>query len=182
MIHRYSLVIHPHKDIIELFKVYKDILFSKVEWFHSRDSIAHITILEFEATENEAKTVIEKIMKITDSEISFKAIFNQVVYSKNIFVLPNGNEQFEKLLGRIRRRIKGVNNTSSAHLTIGRELKPEQIVKSQNLFPDINFEFECNQLALRKLNPIRKQFDILQIFPLTGKENTDQSKQGSFDF
>ena len=182
MLHRYSIIIHPNENIIELFKSYKEILFDTIGDFGSRNSLPHITILEFDATENELKSVIGKLVKITESEVSFRSVFNQVVYSTTVLVLPNRNEHFKKLLDKVRNRIKGEKNKSNAHLTIGRNLKPEQIEKSQNLFPSINFEFECNQLALRKLNPEIKQFEIMHIFPFNGKPNQGRFEQMTLDW
>ncbi|KFC17857.1 hypothetical protein [Epilithonimonas lactis] len=94
-------------------------------------------------------------------------------------VLPDedGDERFKKLLQKVRARIKGKNNNSSAHLSIGRELTPEQIENSQNLFPDVNFKFHCNQLALRKRNGKVGQYDIVQTFLFSGVATKEESIQ-----
>lgn len=185
MLNHYSIVIHPQDSIIELFKTFKSKLFDTIGTYGSRNSIAHITILEFEATEQKAKFVIEKLIKITQKEICFDTLFDTVIYSdfsKAVFVLPDkkGNEHFKKLLKNVRQKIKGNKNKSNAHLTIGRKLSLEQIENSIGLFPDVKFDFHCNQVALRKFNDNKGQFEIVEIFPFLSKPN--DSKQLPFDF
>jgi 2'-5' RNA ligase len=185
MLKHYSIVIHPQNPIIELFKSFKNKLYKKIGTYGSCNSIAHITILEFEATEEELKFIIEKLERITLKEISFDAVFDKVIYSdlsKAIFVLPNkiGNEFFKKLLVKIRKQIKGDHNKSNAHLTIGRKLKPEQLKKSKDIFPDVKFDFHCNQIAIRRLNKDIGQFEVLKTFPFSGK--LDNTEQLSFGF
>lgn len=184
ILHRYSIVIHPDHPIIKRFKSYKDTLFHKVGMYGSRDSKAHITILEFKATERESRSIVEKIIKIAQSECSFYAVFNKVIYSQTLFVSPDkvGNEHFKRLLERVRARIKGINNRSEAHLTIGRELKPHQIENSIGLFPDVNFNFHCKQFALRKLDRSAGEFEIIQTFPFLGETPAKKGEQLSFDF
>ncbi|MCX8524225.1 2'-5' RNA ligase family protein [Chryseobacterium formosus] len=187
MLNYYSIVIHPQDSIIELFKTYKGILFNKIGSFGSRNSIAHITILEFAATDEELKFVIEKLIKITQKETCFDALFDTVMCSsssKAIFVLPDkaGNEHFKKLLKNIRQKIRGKKNTSNAHLTIGRRLSPKQLENSNELITNVNFHFHCNQIALRKFNDTTEQYDIIRIFPLLEKSNYNLEQQASFDF
>lgn len=179
MINRYSIVIHPEDSIIKLFKFYKDTLFRKVGRFGSRNSIAHITILELEATENELPSIIEKLIKIGQKESSFNEVFDRVIYSNTIFVSPNlqGKESFTKLFKNIRQIFNGENDKSSAHLTIGRKLSPEQIENSQDLFSDVHFDFHCCQIALRKFNENIKQYEIIEIIPLSGKHPKEEIVQ-----
>ena len=179
MLNHYSIVIHPEDHIIELFKSYKDTLFSKIGKFGSRNSIAHITILEFSATEKELKTIIEKLIKIVRIENHFDAIFDKVVYSKNLFVSPDkdGNEHFKKLLVNVRTSIKGEKNKSDAHLTIGRNLKPDQIQNSIELFSNVKFNFHCDQIALRRFNENIGQYEILQLFPFSSEDSKDETIQ-----
>ncbi|MBD8082381.1 2'-5' RNA ligase family protein [Chryseobacterium caseinilyticum] len=184
MLNRYSIVIHPDDPILTRFKSYKDTLFNKVGDFKSRDSKAHITILEFDATEKELANIIKKIIMIAQRECSFDSVFNNVIYSKTLLILPDttGNEHFKGLLKRVRARIKGISNKSEAHLTIGRELKPHQIENSIGLFPDVNFNFHCKQFALRMLDRNVGEFEIRQTFPFLGETPIKKGEQLSFDF
>jgi len=185
VLNHYSIVIHPQDPIIELFNSLKSKLLTKIGTYGSCHSTAHITILEYEATEEESKFIIEKLEKITFTEIPFDALFDQVIYSdssKAIFVLPDksGNVFFKKLLAKIRKQIKGDSNKSGAHLTIGRKLNHEQLKKSKDIFNDIKFDFHCNQIAVRRLNKDIGQFEVVKIFPFSGKP--DNTEQLSFGF
>lgn len=179
MLNRYSVVIHPDGSDIIRFGFYKDELFNKIGNYGSRNSKAHITILEFDATEKELVSIVEKLNKIAREEMPFDAIFDQFVYSKTILVLPDkdGDERFKKLLEKVRARIKGINNKIAAHISIGRKLTPEQIENSQNLFPDVNFKFHCNQLALRKRNEKVGQYEIVQTFLFSGVATKEEPIQ-----
>lgn len=187
MVHHYSIVIHPQDSIIDLFKSFKNKLYNTIGNYGSYNSIAHITILEFDATDEELRFIIEKLERITLKEISFDAVFDKVICSdssKTIFVLPNknGNEILKKLLIKIRKQIKGDSNKSNAHLTIGRKLKPEHLKKLKNIFSDIKFDFHCNRIALRKLDENIGQFEIIKIFPFHGKSCTETTEQLFFEF
>ncbi len=187
MLHHYSIVIHPQDSIIDLFKFFKKKLYNTIGKYGSYNSIAHITILEFDATDEELIFIIERLKRITLKEISFDTVFDKVICSessKAIFILPNkiGDEIFKKLLTKIRKQIKGDGNKSNAHLTIGRKLKPEQLKKSEDIFNDIKFDFHCNQIALRRLNEDIRQFEIIQIFPFHGKSCKETTEQLFFEF
>lgn len=179
MLNCYSVVIQPDDPDIIRFKFYKDKLSNTIGNYGSRNSMAHITILEFDATEKELFSIVGKLNKIAREEMPFDAIFDQVVYSKTLLVLPDKDvdERFKKLLQKVRARIRGKNNNSSAHISIGRELTPEQIENSQNLFPDFHFNFHCDQLALRKRNGKVGQYDIVQTFLLSGVATKEESIQ-----
>ncbi|WP_348811050.1 hypothetical protein [Flavobacterium maritimum] len=48
---QYSLAIYPPEAVIVLIKSMKEQLATKVGWFHSKNSVGHITICEFKATD-----------------------------------------------------------------------------------------------------------------------------------
>lgn len=181
MIYHYSIVIHPDFSFIEKFARFKDTLYKKVGKYGSRNSDAHITILEFLATEKELLNIIQKISKISQKEVPFSSVFNKVVYTTTLFFSPDkvSIEKFTPLLNNVRLRIGGIPNRSKAHLTVGRKLKSKQIKDSQGLFENEKFDFTCNQLALRKWNDKTGQFDVIQIFPLLGREKKDDCQRSS---
>jgi len=45
----YSIAIYPSADVMDIVKGFKCLLAKTLGWFHSRNSSAHITIIEFEA-------------------------------------------------------------------------------------------------------------------------------------
>ncbi|HTG66540.1 MAG TPA: hypothetical protein VL859_09210, partial [Flavobacterium sp.] len=67
MQNRYSLVISPSEEIIALVKTMKEELAKEIGWFHSKNSLAHITINEFMATENEIEIIKKQLNTICES-------------------------------------------------------------------------------------------------------------------
>ncbi|MBB6240306.1 hypothetical protein HDC90_004977 [Pedobacter sp. AK013] len=60
---RYSIVIYPHSEAINDVKVLKDKLWSKIGWYNSKNSEAHITINEFSADQYELDFYSRKLEK-----------------------------------------------------------------------------------------------------------------------
>ena len=177
----YSIIIQLNDDIIFLFKNLKELLKSKIGWYSSCNSEAHITILEFNATPEEARYIIEKLLKIVQKQVEFNATFTKISSSEHTactVVLPHKDykKDFQKLFSRIRKylNIKEPYNGSEAHISIGRKLSAQQLQISQETFTDVDINFSCNQLALRKLNEEKKQFEIIKIFPFVGKPDNSQ--------
>jgi hypothetical protein len=63
----YSLVIHPPEDILLLIKTMKEQLANEVGWYNSKNSVGHITICEFKATETAIESIKKQIIKLCDS-------------------------------------------------------------------------------------------------------------------
>ena len=68
MLNRCSVVIHPSQKIIKEVKTMKELLAAKIGWYNSKNSIAHITVNEFEAPASE----LEKIKKELSPYINSK--------------------------------------------------------------------------------------------------------------
>ncbi|MNK33535.1 hypothetical protein D3C87_520250 [compost metagenome] len=173
----YSIVIHPPDEVIEQVRELKVKLYKESgESFSSRKSIAHITVQEFQATEDQLNKIILKLIKITREQEIFKAVFDKVVYSQETALfIPDNNcrDNFKKLLERIRLEIKG-GIKSRAHISIGRKLSLEQLEISRKIFSDEVLEFHSNKIALRKFNDKIGQFEILRIFPFLGEASSEE--------
>lgn len=68
LLNRYSVVIQPDDPDIIRFKFCKDKLSNTIGNYGSRNSMAHITILEFDATEEELVSIIEKLNKMLEKK------------------------------------------------------------------------------------------------------------------
>jgi len=172
---RYSIVVYPHREVINDVKVLKDILWSKVGWYNSRNSEAHITIIEFSADHYELGFYKKCIEKICSSQRPQEVTFDYLSLSKfsqAIVLLPNDTSKLylNDLLKAFRKRLKSKNsiNGSNAHISIGRELSSAQIDQTENLYGHINIAFNCDTIAIRKLDEIKKQFMVVNEFKLTG--------------
>ncbi|MGN8056442.1 hypothetical protein ACTJKN_09215 [Pedobacter sp. 22163] len=172
---RYSIVVYPHREAINDVKVLKDILWYKVGWYNSRNSEAHITIIEFSADHYELGFYKKCIEKICSSQRPQEVTFDYLSLSKfsqAIVLLPNDPSKLylNDLLKAFRKRLKSKNNIngSNAHISIGRKLSSAQIDQAENLYDNINIAFNCDTIAVRKLDEITKQFVVINEFKLTG--------------
>ncbi len=78
------MVIQPSNSVIEEVKQMKELLASKIGWYNSKNSLAHITINEFEREEIELEHINGKLTKITTY------LKSQEVQFTSFDVFPNG--------------------------------------------------------------------------------------------
>ncbi|URM36368.1 2'-5' RNA ligase family protein [Flavobacterium anhuiense] len=71
----YSVVFYS-KDLVEPVKKLKDFLRSKIDWYNSCNSEAHITICEFTIDESQLDSVKQKLSKISDTFFPFPVSLN----------------------------------------------------------------------------------------------------------
>lgn len=171
MQNRYSLVISPPENIIALVKTMKESLAKEIGWYNSKNSLAHITINEFMATENEIESIKQQLFHICDS-LAPKSV------SLNSFdTFPNGaffiaadedsKKELQKIMKHVNQsfRTKTIFKNNEPHLSIARRLNPEKIAAAYRLFSEeIQLNFVCDSIALRLFNPNIKQFEIIDRF------------------
>lgn len=173
----YSIVIQPSDSVIEEVKQMKELLAKKIGWYNSKNSLAHITINEFERDEKELENLKAKLTELTTF------LKSQDIQFTNFDIFPNGafflkpNETSREYLKQIMTSFhqKFIYPTkiksNEPHISIGRRIQPEKIEIAKSLFnekPDITFK--CNTIALRVFNDDRKQFDIIETFDFLGNE------------
>ncbi|MEH3114288.1 2'-5' RNA ligase family protein [Pedobacter terrae] len=167
----YSIVVYPHSEAINDVKALKDTLWSKIGWYASRNSEAHITVIEFSADQYELDFYIRQLEKFCYSQKQQEVIFDQLSLSKfsnAIVLLPNNSSKpyLNDLLVRLRKRLKTSDtiNGSGAHISIGRKLSPDQIDRAESLYDYVNLRFNCDTIAIRKFNKNRGQFEVINKF------------------
>ena len=67
----YSVVFYS-KGLVEPVKKLKDFLKSKIDWYNSCNSEAHITICEFTIDESQFDSIKQKLAKISDTFTPFQ--------------------------------------------------------------------------------------------------------------
>ncbi|RBQ11573.1 2'-5' RNA ligase family protein [Pedobacter miscanthi] len=171
----YSIVVYPQKEVINDVKILKDVLAAKIVKYASRNSEAHITIIEFWADQYELEFYKKRIEKICRSQRPQEVTFDSLSLSKfshAIVLLPDDSSKYylNDLLKNFRNGLKTNHtvNGTSAHISIGRELSLAQIDKAQNLYDNINLEFNCDTIAIREFNKSKGQFDVISMFKLLG--------------
>lgn len=160
---KYSLVIFPTLEQMNKVKSFKKSLKAEIGSFGSSNSEAHITIINLESElafglyinliKDFCKTIIPQKVKFTS--FSF-------FHHHTFFISPDGtsliylNSIITKLHQYIGFEVKNVH----AHMTIARGLDVERMKKAQNQFIDteINFEFICDCLYIRRFNQKKQQY------------------------
>ncbi|UKT65784.1 hypothetical protein [Pedobacter mucosus] len=147
---RYSVVVYPQKEIIANVRAIKDILADKVGYYASRNSEAHITILEFYANHKEFISCKLYVRNFCYSQKSQNVLFDNLIISDGngaVVLLPSANSKryLRVLLKSFRDGLKSTDFVSGAgaHISIGRKLTPNQIKIANNIFDDISLDFVC---------------------------------------
>ena len=166
----YSVVISPPEAIIASVKSMKEQLSQEIGWFHSKNSMAHITINEFMATDTEIETIKKQLTGICDSLKPINVNFNAYDTYPNgaFFMAPNEDSKngLKAIMKQIHQslRVKTLFKSNEPHMSIARKLKPEAISAAHRLFTAIDLNFLCDSVVLRRFNPNIKQFEITDRF------------------
>lgn len=182
MLNTYSVVIHPSKNVIDEVKVMKELLASKIGWFNSKNSLAHITINEFEAPTSELANIKKHLQNITQYLKAEEVLFNKLdTFPNGAFFLgaeENSKLYLKETMQNIHQSFtyKTAIKSTEPHISIGRKITPENIKIAYTLFTTPSLFFLCDRIALRVFNTNRKQFDIVEEFIFEGKSK--DGKQG----
>lgn len=168
--HKYSLVFQPDPKTIDWVAQLKTDLAQKIGWFNSRNALAHITICEFQTTEQDIARFLKQINRCCERfaplEIQLNALntypngalFLEVDPEAKAILKDYAQQLFEAL------SYKNMYKNTDPHLSIARKLTAEKIEAAYHLFEKPKHAFLCSTIALRKLNLERKQYDIIQTF------------------
>ena len=180
----YSIVFYS-KTLIAPVKKLKDFLRSKIKWYNSCNSEAHITICEFKIDESQLDSIKQKISKISDTFTPFLVSsdhFDSFPNSGAFFigVDENSKNNFIPIMKKIHETLKSLKlkKSEEPHMSIGRRLTPENLKIASELFTKIELNFLCNEVVLREFDPIVKQFFVIDTFPF-GSNPQPELIQGS---
>lgn len=181
----YSLVIHPSEEILLLVKSMKDKLYSEVKWFNSRNSVGHITICEFKATETAIETIKKQIKKLCDPLVPVDVHLNEFgsFPSNGAFFIAPDNDSKKNLKHIMKHfnkslQIQDMKKSDNPHLSIARRLSPENLIKANQIFTKIDLHFVCDSVVLRQFDENVKQFFVVDTF-VFGNNPKQQLIQGT---
>ena len=182
---KYSVVFHPSEDGIEIIKKLKLELFNVIEWYGSCNSVAHITIGGFKANENQLEKYRQKLSKIADTLTPVQIYldhFDAYEESRAFFISPSEDSKInlKPMMKKIQEAllIPSKDRSEDPHISIGRNLTPENIKIARDLFTTINMDFLCDAIILREFDPVKKQYFVLETFPF-GSNPQPELIQGS---
>ena len=181
---KYSLVFYS-KTLVEPVKKLKDFLKSKINWYNSCNSEAHITICEFTIDESQLDSIKQKLFQISDTFTPFQVSLNHFDSYPNsgaFFIAPNEDavKNLKPIMHKIHQVLKSLKlkKSEDPHMSIGRRLTPEHLKIASELFTTIDLNFLCGEIVLREFDPIAKQFFVIDAFPF-GSNPEPELIQGS---
>lgn len=183
---KYSLCFQPNQTIITQVHAMKQTLGEVVGWYNSKNSLAHLTIAEFNASEKDIQRMHQQILRCSNT-------FNPVqVEMKSFGTYPNGTffltvddiakpilQSYAQQLFKIL-QLKNAYKCTDPHLSIARKLDQEKIDQAFALFKEPNLTFCCNEIVLRRLNMNRRQFDIIESYSFLSEVSTDDVQLSLF--
>jgi hypothetical protein len=170
---RYSVAVCPPKEIVGQVRGMKDELFTKIGWYNSRNSDAHVTFNVFMADEYEIPKVSKFLATFCEnlpaSEIAFTGTGS---YPGGAFYLApeqKSKDYLANLMKHFHSRFpKEIKNTKSddPHMSIARQLKDGRLEIAEKLWADreIDIAFLCDRLSLRRFDPAARQYSVVSEF------------------
>lgn len=178
---RYSVVIHPPEPVIQEVALLKQQLYEKIGWYHSCHSQAHLTINLFSASEKSLPVWENYVANYTKHTTAFEVSFDKVMnFSNGAWVLLPDEYSYQKLRMLMKDFLRHIpasafGKSSKPHISIARKLNPEQAEIAKQLLTDVDIQFSCDNLTLRKFNPERGQYDLHKQF-IFGEPNANASQ------
>lgn len=171
---KYSVAIYPSQDVIDAVKTMKDYLKSKIDWYNSCNSVAHITICEFTIAESQIDKYKQKLFKVCDTFTAFPVYLDHFgSYEAGAFYIAPNEVSKIKLKPIMKKtqealQLSNLKKSNDPHISIGRRLTPENLKIASQLFTTIDIDFLCKQIVLRELDPVKKQFFVIDTFLFNG--------------
>ena len=175
----YSVVIYPSEAVIALVKSMKEGLAKEVGWFHSKNSVGHITICLFKATDKAIENIKNQLSSVCETLEPVEVCLNEFGSYPNgaFFISPDEDSKNSliPIMKRVQESLHDLNMQKSdePHLSIARRLSPEKLEKAKSLFPLIDVHFLCDSIVLRKFDENIKQFTVTDTFRFNGNISPD---------
>ncbi|CAM3906399.1 MULTISPECIES: 2'-5' RNA ligase family protein [Flavobacterium] len=174
---RYSIVFQPPELVLNEIKAMKAVLAEKIGWYHSKNSLGHITICEFETTEEPLVIIKRKLKRICATIDAVDVVLNNFNSYPNgaFFIAPDATStlSLKTIMKEVTTELglKNSYKSNAPHLSIGRKLSEEQLQMANQLFTTIHLTFIAKGLVLRKLDTTKKQFEAIDYFPFEGNSH-----------
>lgn len=171
----YSVVIYPSEAVIALVKSMKEGLAKEVGWFHSKNSVGHITICLFKATDEAIENIKKQLSSVCDTLEPVEVCMNEFGSYPNgaFFISPDQDSKggLIHIMKRVQESLHNLNMQKSddPHLSIARRLTPQKLERAKSLFTLIDVHFLCDSIVLRKFDENIKQFAVTDEFKFNGK-------------
>lgn len=182
----YSIAIIPDADVVRKVEACKNQLKEAIGWYNAVNSIAHITISEFELNNEYAlPNVKEHIEKIARRQPEVNVCFNELMkfHHGTFCVLPDeaSKECVTKIITDFHELpIKNTAKNRLPHITIGKGLSDKEMYIAGELITRISLKFKINSVVLRKFNEELNHYDIVDEYPFLNQPKDMGIQQSLF--
>lgn len=168
-----NVAICPPREVVAEFRELKLQLKHVIGWYSACNADAHITLDVFILNAAKLQTLEDDLERFAAGAKSGACTFSGFGFfeeSHTISAKPDeaAEQQLQQwFTGYSRcRTLPGGLESFSPHITIGKGIKPVLWGRAKSLFIDKQFvtSFVCGDIAIRKFNPWRRQYDVYQRF------------------
>lgn len=168
---KYWIGICPPNVVVDYVAGLKLELKEKTDWYHSVNSKAHITFFEFVHSGVKLEAMEKYLVEFSSHLSAFEVHLNRIDPYQKAFCLFSDETSKKILIPIMKQFQKGKpfqpdGKSTDPHMSIGRQLTPEQINVAIELFSNRNFDikFICDNLTIRKFNPEIGQYEFYKRF------------------
>lgn len=171
---KYSVVLSPPDETLELVKALKQRLRAAIGWYKSVNALAHITFNVFEADETMLQQWEAYLTDFAARQQYQPLLFDHTGTFANgaFFLAPDAAS--EHVLVRMMKDFHGGTfldapvKSATPHISIGRQLTADELATAHALIPEVALGFTLQDIVLRRFNESRKQYDIYKRFAFGG--------------
>ncbi len=166
----YSIAILPSESIISLIKSMKEKLAAEIGWFHSKNSVAHITICLFKVNNASIIKIKNQLTQLCDSLEPAEIHLTELDSFPNgaFFMAPDkiSKNKLLPIMKKVHHTLRGINieKSTNPHLSIARRLSQQKLQKAVELFPTVDLAFLCDSIVLREFDENTKQYFVTDTF------------------
>ncbi|NRS90621.1 2'-5' RNA ligase [Flavobacterium sp. 7E] len=170
----YSLVFQPTPEIVAEISVLKERLATKIGWYNSKNSLAHITIGEFVASHEQLAIITKQVTRIADSVSAVPVTLEHYGSYPNgaFFIAPNAisKQALVPIMKRFHKEIRFsiTHKSVDPHVSIARKLTADKLIIANELFTSVAMHFLCEAVILRRFDVDAKQFEVIANFNFNG--------------
>lgn len=177
---QYAIAFHPSEEIIEKVKEIKLDLATKIGWYNSKNSVAHITISKFKLHSSKLEIINKQLQNTCKYIEPINVSLNKFSSFPNgtFFLCPNDLSSLglKKIMREINTSLsnKLSYKTTNPHLSIARKLETEKLEVAVNSFSFVDLNFLCDTIIIRELDLEKGQYKIVKQFKLEGQTPINQ--------
>lgn len=174
---QYNVALCPPREAVLQFRELKAELKQVIGWYSACNADAHLTFDMFILTSVRLQQLEEDLERFAAQVKEGKCTFSGFGFfdeSHTIFAKPDAetDDRLQEWFTTYKRHrsLPDGQELLSPHITVGKGIKPVLWGRAKSLFVDKQFvtSFICADIAIRRFNPAKRQYDVYKRFSFTG--------------